>query len=242
MRKILVYVGLVALVSAAGWAQTALSTVIAMQPDAPAQIVTIEKSATGQAHAITVRNTSDQAIMAYQIGWVAAVPKGCSVGPQVPVTGVLPVDDVLLDPGDSATAGGYKVDTERFLGLAKLLHAPLVDIQIGVVSVTFLDGHTWKYDVSQGPVFNQAVVDSLSSQCTNGKLKPMKSTCQTQGLADFGEPLTEGPDNLPRCYYVCQGSELPQICTNRVSQCTLQVCGGGQGCPNQVCFFYCDPQ
>ena len=152
-------------VSGAG--STRLEIYYAQQPNAPLRVVSLKQTLNDAISSVEVRNYSRKAIESYQIGWIEILPNGCAATAMKPAVINGPAEEVSIAPSATAISGSYRVWVKDLVATAKSHQARLLYVQVGVMSVKFVDGSVWDYAPSEEGLFEPKDRNDLSAQCAN---------------------------------------------------------------------------
>jgi hypothetical protein len=244
--KLLLMLACAATVHASG--KVAISTMPVIQQDAPAQILSVQKTLENQVAGIVLKNTSDRPISSVQIGWAVDVPAGCAsvpVGTQVDRR----TSPVAIAPNATATLKDLGPYTNDVVEKAHSENASLISVEVAVIGVDFADGTRWTSSLPLDQTFDKAQVDYLSHRCSNGKLvanatagtctaAPALTASSTPAVSSSSENLNPVPQDT--CYFICVGTPQHVYCANGVQHCNITICSNPSACPNQQCYLECN--
>jgi hypothetical protein len=227
--------------------QTAVTVDIVQDASAPLQIVNQTGTTQDQLQSVTVQNTTDKEVIGFEIGWVAAVPAGCTTAPgnnSVIVEQNSASRDMRIPPKGIATANEYAVSAKKLLAMAKARQAVLVNTQVAVISVSFADGSSWKKELQAGVFSSSQLSAEGKNLCKNGSLT-RPAACKTKlASATLAGPVLA--TTTTGAHYVCADTFQTENCSNSVpdlQSCTNNICKDPSSCALQHCeLVFDDPK
>jgi hypothetical protein len=148
---------LIVFLSATAAAQIDIRPTFALQPDAPLEIVGIMHTMRDLVSRVDVHNNSSRIVVAFQLGWITAVPEGCAETSVARKVNFAEPDERVIQPGETVQSLSYRIGGMRTLQLAKSLGAKHLWLQFGIVYVKFQDGTSWKHDLRKTESFGNDV-------------------------------------------------------------------------------------
>jgi hypothetical protein len=235
---------LAAFASAVDEPHVMLPTIFDTKSGSPLEITSVKQTASDLLSVVDLKNNSGKIVTRFQLGWLVAVPEGCSASPADPIVATAPPDRVTIPPGGTAQTKDYRLETAALVSRAKSDGIVLLNVQVGVVKIEFADGSSWETPV-QGNLFMPDELQFEKKKCNGGKLRPeaLTSDCGKRPMTDpLADPLstrspTEAPPGLG-CYFYCGANLAPIYCVNSLTECTLRACPLGS-CPYQTCTPVC---
>ena len=137
----------------------------ARQKDAPVRIVAMLNSINDLAARLDFVNQSDKTVTALQVGWVIESPPGCSTSVHAQEIHFARQEEVEIAPHGKYSGNSYRVGTADAYNKARAWDSHHLYLLFGVVSVKFLDGSSWHYDLKRQQTFD-ANADINQFACT----------------------------------------------------------------------------
>ena len=137
---------------------------IAGQTSAPLHVVRVQMG-DDMLTGVTVENRSSKDIASYQLGWSITVPPDSSTTPHEPDVTLGPLDRAQIAPGAKSTAHNYRLWISELENLAAGHNAKELDIQVGVIGVTFADGSHWNFDLASNKIFEPLSCPPPNRRC-----------------------------------------------------------------------------
>jgi len=233
MSKCLSKVAVVALIcfSSALTGRAQASPSMVSLPDTPLKLVSTTGTATDFLSSVTVRNVSNRRVKSFQLGIIMAVPAACGPNEFFAPEQVFRTDWVGLNPGDLAQTSDYLFSPKTVSNFAKDHFSNVVNTQIAVVRVDFVDGSSWTFSRT-GKIYDSDLYQK-DAQLRCLKVKPAEL------LAKASCAKLKRVGNDPGgAFYTC-GSGSGQICqnSNNGSSCTNSICSSADTCPDQSCTY-----